>query len=133
MEEDMRDCPRLVGAVFCVFFVGMNVIGVREAARLQVGLVFMLLALLALYVFRGLPAVDMQNLQPFAPGGFRAVFATADFVFVSYGGLPECQHPGSNPLQYLGSMGLSVAQDYDPLHVCPLLGEDIFSLQLLGT
>jgi amino acid transporter/mannitol/fructose-specific phosphotransferase system IIA component (Ntr-type) len=75
------------GAVFCVFFVGMNVIGVREAARLQVGLVFMLLALLALYVFRGLPAVDMQNLQPFAPGGFRAVFATAGFVFVSYGGL----------------------------------------------
>ncbi len=79
--------PRLVGAVFCVFFVGMNVIGVREAARLQVGLVCVLLALLALYVFRGLPAVDIQNLQPFAPGGFRAVFATAGFVFVSYGGL----------------------------------------------
>ena len=79
--------PRLVGAVFCVFFVGMNVIGVREAARLQVGLVFVLLALLALYVFRGLPAVNIQNLQPFAPGGFRAVFATAGFVFVSYGGL----------------------------------------------
>ena len=79
--------PRLVGAVFCVFFVGMNVIGVREAARFQVGLVFVLLALLALYVFRGFPAVDMQNLQPFAPGGFRAVFATAGFVFVSYGGL----------------------------------------------
>lgn len=32
--------PRLAGAVFCVFFVAMNMIGVREAARLQTGLVF---------------------------------------------------------------------------------------------
>ncbi|MFH1690475.1 MAG: amino acid permease [Candidatus Eisenbacteria bacterium] len=79
--------PRLAGAVFCVFFVVMNVIGVREAARLQVGLVCVLLALMAVYVFRGLPAVDIRNLQPFAPGGLRAVFATAGFVFVSYGGL----------------------------------------------
>ncbi len=50
-----------------------------------------------------------------------------------HGGLPECKHLGGNPLQYLGSMDLSVAQNDGPLHVCPLLGEDIFSLQLLGT
>ncbi len=93
--------PRLVGAVFCVFFVGMNVIGAREAARLQVGLVCALLILMAVYVFRGLPAVDMQNLQPFAPRGVRAIFATAGFVFVSYGGLlkvasiaEEVKNPG---------------------------------------
>ncbi len=79
--------PRLVGGVFCVFFVGMNLIGAREAARLQVVLVCALLALMAVYIVRGLPAVDMQNLRPFAPGGFRAVLATTGFVFVSYGGL----------------------------------------------
>lgn len=79
--------PRLVGIVFCLVFVGVNVIGAREAARLQVGLVLVLLALMTAYVVRGFPAVDMQNLRPFAPGGFRAIFATAGFVFVSYGGL----------------------------------------------
>lgn len=93
--------PRLVGIVFCLFFVGMNVVGVREAARLQVGLVCVLLAIIVLYIFRGVPAVDMRNLQPFAPGGFRAVFATVGFVFVSYGGLlkvvsiaEEVENPG---------------------------------------
>jgi amino acid transporter/mannitol/fructose-specific phosphotransferase system IIA component (Ntr-type) len=79
--------PRLAGTVLCVFFVLTNMVGVKEAARLQVGLVFVLLALMAVYVTRGLPAVDFHNLEPFAPGGLRAVFATAGFVFVSYGGL----------------------------------------------
>ncbi|MBN2566253.1 MAG: amino acid permease, partial [Candidatus Eisenbacteria bacterium] len=79
--------PHIAGLVFCVFFVGMNVIGVREAARLQVGLVCVLLTLMVMYIVRGLPAVDVMNLQPFAPAGARAIFATAGFVFVSYGGL----------------------------------------------
>jgi APA family basic amino acid/polyamine antiporter len=93
--------PRLVGLSFCALFVVVNTLGAREAARLQVGLVCVLLALMVLYVFRGLPAVDMQLLRPFAPGGFRAVFATAGFVFVSYGGLlkvasvaEEVENPG---------------------------------------
>ncbi|MBM3307490.1 MAG: amino acid permease [Candidatus Eisenbacteria bacterium] len=79
--------PHLVGVAFCLFFVGLNVIGVKEAARLQVVLVAALLALMALYIVRGLPMVDVQRFEPFAPHGARAVFATAGLVFVSYGGL----------------------------------------------
>ena len=105
--------PRLAGAVFCIFFVAMNVIGVREAARLQVGLVIALLALMAVYIVRGIPAIDADLLRPFAPAGYRAVFATAGFVFVSYGGLlkvasiaEEVQDPGRVIPR---AMGLSLA------------------------
>ncbi|MBN2564610.1 MAG: amino acid permease [Candidatus Eisenbacteria bacterium] len=79
--------PRLAGAVLAIFFIAMNMVGVREAARLQVALVCVLFALMAWYVVRGLPAINVTYLQPFAPLGLRAVFATAGFVFVSYGGL----------------------------------------------
>ncbi|MFH1502331.1 MAG: amino acid permease [Candidatus Eisenbacteria bacterium] len=77
----------VVGIGLCVFFVALNVFGVREAARLQVGLVVALLAIMAVYVIRGVPAVEVQRFEPFAPQGLRAVFATAGFVFISYGGL----------------------------------------------
>jgi len=49
-----------------------------------------------------------------------------------HGGLPECKHSGSNPLQHLGSMGLSVAQNDGPLHVCPLLWRGHFLIAVTG-
>jgi len=91
----------VVGAALCVVFVAVNVLGVREAARLQVALIAALLGLMLLYVVKGLPAVDVQHFEPFAPGGARAIFSTAGFVFVSYGGLlkvasvaEEVRNPG---------------------------------------
>ncbi len=77
----------IMGILFCVVFVVINLLGVREAARLQVALVIGLFALMLLYVVRGLPVVNVRHFEPFAPGGLRAVFSTAGFVFVSYGGL----------------------------------------------
>ncbi len=92
---------RLTGVVLGVVFVGINLVGVKEAARLQVALVLGLMALMLLYVFYGLPAVNLQQYEPFVPHGFGAVFATAGFVFVSYGGLlkvasvaEEVRNPG---------------------------------------
>lgn len=78
---------RIVAAAFCVFFVGLNVVGVKEAGRVQVGLVVVLLALLGIYIIKGVPAVSSENFLPFVPYGWTAVFSTAGFVFVSYGGL----------------------------------------------
>lgn len=78
---------RLTGVVLGIFFVAINLVGVREAARVQTTLVVGLLALMAWYVVRGLPAVDLRRFAPFAPGGAGAVFATAGLVFVSYGGI----------------------------------------------
>ncbi|MFO8014071.1 MAG: amino acid permease [Phycisphaerae bacterium] len=75
------------GAVLCVLFVGLNLVGVREAARVQVALVTVLFVLLAAYIVVGAGQVRSELLIPFAPYGLARIFSTAGFVFVSYGGL----------------------------------------------
>ncbi|MFH1942286.1 MAG: amino acid permease [bacterium] len=92
---------RVSGVILGVVFVGINLVGVKEAARLQVALVLGLMALMLVYVFYGLPAVSLRNYEPFVPMGMGSVFATAGFVFVAYGGLlkvasvaEEVRNPG---------------------------------------
>jgi amino acid transporter/mannitol/fructose-specific phosphotransferase system IIA component (Ntr-type) len=75
------------GAMLCVVFVVLNLVGVREAARVQVVLVAILLVLLATYIVVGAGQVRSELLIPFAPYGLARIFSTAGFVFVSYGGL----------------------------------------------
>jgi len=77
----------VLGGVLLVVFVGLNLVGVREAARAQVVLVAGLFVLLAMYILVGLSRVETELLIPFAPHGIAAVFTTTGFVFVSYGGL----------------------------------------------
>jgi len=77
----------IIAVLFCLFFVIINIIGIKEAGKTQVMLVLGLLTLMLFYVVRGLPAVNIKNFEPFAPNGFGAIFSTAGFVFVSYGGL----------------------------------------------
>ncbi len=79
--------PVVIGSALCVVFVAINILGTREAARFQVVLVLGLLGLMLWFVVEGLPKVQVQYFQPFAPLGLQAVFATTGFVFVSYGGL----------------------------------------------
>ncbi len=90
----------VVAVAFCLLFVVINYFGAKKAGRIQVVIVITLLILLIFYVLRGLPAVNIQHFTPFAPQGIAAVFATAGFVFVSYGGLlkvasvaEEVKHP----------------------------------------
>ena len=78
---------QLAGAALCLVFIGLNLVGVKEAARTQVVLVAGLFGLLALYVVVGLSQVRAELLIPFAPYGITRVFTTTGFVFVSYGGL----------------------------------------------
>ncbi|MBU1240886.1 amino acid permease, partial [Myxococcota bacterium] len=66
-------------------------------------LVFALLFILAVVIVWGFPRVDVQRFEPFNPMGFKAVFAVAGMVFVSFGGLTkvtavseEAKNPGRN-------------------------------------
>lgn len=98
--------------VFCLMFIGLNIIGAREAAQLQGWLVCLLLALIGLYIVFGLPAIRAEYFDPVAPHGWPPVLFTAGFVFVAYGGLlkvssiaEEVRNPGRViPL----AMGLSL-------------------------
>ncbi|MBU1045325.1 MAG: amino acid permease [Candidatus Omnitrophica bacterium] len=77
----------IISFILCLFFVIINILGAKEASKIQIGLVAGLFLVLLLYVVRGLPAIQIQNFEPFAPYGIKAIFSTAGFVFVSYGGL----------------------------------------------
>ena len=77
----------VVALPLCLVFVAVNLLGIKEAGRVQIILVLGLLALLLLYILRGMPYVSVNRFEPFAPHGVAAIFSTAGFVFVSFGGL----------------------------------------------
>ncbi len=97
----------------CAMFIALNLVGTKQAGRTQVVLVAGILVLMVLYVARGLAAVRLGNLIPFAPHGVGAILSTAAFVFISYGGLlkvagiaEEVRNPARNiPLGMILSLG----------------------------
>ncbi len=84
----ITDLPlSIVALLCCLFFVLLNLIGVREAGRFQVVLVIGILAALVVYIVWGAKSVEISKFKPFFSQGFGSVMATASFVFISYGGL----------------------------------------------
>ncbi len=73
--------------IVCIFFIVLNSVGVKEAAKFQVSLVSGLLILMILYIIFGFSKMNMSHFYPFAPRGINPIFATAGFIFISFGGL----------------------------------------------
>ncbi len=93
----------VIAIVCCLIFIILNLLGVKEAGRFQVFLVIGLIAILLLYVIWGSGSLRPIHFQPFFEKGIASVFATASFVFISYGGLTkiaalaeETKNPGRN-------------------------------------
>jgi len=89
--------------ILCVIFTLINIIGIKEAGKIQVILVMALIILMAYFLILGFPQIDVLRLAPFAPKGWSGIFAVTGFVFVSYGGLlkvasvsEEVKNPGKN-------------------------------------
>ncbi|ROR03204.1 amino acid permease [Desulfosoma caldarium] len=78
---------RLLVVGVAVLFTVINLLGAKKSSLVQALFVLVLLGLMSLYVFKGLPQVHVANYIPFVPHGWHAVLSTAGFVFVSYGGL----------------------------------------------
>ncbi len=78
---------RLIVIGVAALFTTLNLLGIKEASKAQVALVLSLIGILIFYVLRGVGEIKLSLLEPFAPKGLAAVFQTAGFVFVSYGGL----------------------------------------------
>ena len=102
----------IIAVLCCLFFIILNLLGVKEAGFVQVLLVLGLLVILLYYFFFGLKNVEISNFSPFFTGGINSVFTTASFVFISFGGLTkiaalaeETKNPGKNiPLGMLASL-----------------------------
>ncbi|MBD3426598.1 MAG: amino acid permease [Candidatus Omnitrophica bacterium] len=86
----ITDIPlNVIAVACCLFFVFLNLIGVKIASRFQIFLVAGLITILTVYFFWGLSAVNLDHFTPFFSEGMGKMFATAGFVFISYGGLTK--------------------------------------------
>jgi len=80
--------PVFVSSILvCVFFVVLNSIGVKEAAKFQVSLVSGLLVLMVFFIIFGFSKINISHFYPFTPKGINPIFVTAGFIFISFGGL----------------------------------------------
>ena len=77
----------LVGVGLTMFFVALNITGVKEAGKFQVWLVIFLMAIILAYIVFGAKSINVRHFAPFTFNGGKGVLVTAGFVFVSYGGL----------------------------------------------
>jgi len=93
----------LIAVFFCLIFTVINLISTKHAGRLQIWLVFALLAILTIFSLLGIQKIELDHFKDFSPHGLKAVFATVGLIFVSYGGLTkvasvaeETSNPGRN-------------------------------------
>lgn len=129
--------PVMISSILvCIFFISLNSIGVKEASKFQVSLVSGLLILMVLYIILGFPKINTSHFYPFAPKGINPIFATAGFIFISFGGLlkvasvsEEIKNPKKNiPLGMIVSV-ITVTIIYTLILIVTvgILPEDSFS------
>ncbi|MDD3374416.1 MAG: amino acid permease [Candidatus Omnitrophica bacterium] len=80
--------PVIVSSFFiCCFFIGLNIFGAKEAAKLEVMLVLGLFAIMFFLIIGGAGRLSASHFTPLLPYGFNKVLVTSGFVFISFGGL----------------------------------------------
>ncbi|MFC1708588.1 amino acid permease [Candidatus Omnitrophota bacterium] len=105
----------IIALWLCIFFMILNLVGVKFAGKFQVLLVLGLLGILVVFVALGMKNVNTSNFSPLLEKGLGPLFATASFVFISYGGLTkvaslaeEVKNPGRNlPLGMFLSLAIT--------------------------
>ncbi|NIA25253.1 MAG: amino acid permease [Gammaproteobacteria bacterium] len=92
----------------------INIAGVKQTAGVQKTVVTGVLLMLGFFITRGIPHVDVVNLQPFLGKGFKGLIVATGVIFVSYAGVTkvasiaeEIKDPGRTiPRGILGSVAL---------------------------
>jgi APA family basic amino acid/polyamine antiporter len=103
-------------AVFIVLAVtAVLCVGMRESARTNTIMVFIKLAVLALFLVLGVTAFHSGNLHPFAPKGLDGVVTAASVIFFAYIGFDavstsgeETKNPSRDlPIAIIGSLAIA--------------------------
>lgn len=78
--------PRVVAVGAVAAFTLLNYFGVRRSSRANLAIVAVSLGALLTFVIVGAGSFRMENLRPFAPGGWRAMMEAAAILFFAYTG-----------------------------------------------
>ncbi len=78
---------RLIAAGFAVFFGLLNALGAGKTGGFQTLLVFGLLAILTVFMGKGVGAVELAHFEGFFDAGAQSILATSGLVYISYVGV----------------------------------------------
>jgi basic amino acid/polyamine antiporter, APA family len=78
--------PRYIAVGAIVLFTTLNYFGVRRSSRANLAIVTVSLGALLIFVVSGLGSFRLENLQPFAPMGWRGTLESAAILFFAYTG-----------------------------------------------
>ncbi|MCX2818464.1 amino acid permease [Haladaptatus sp. F3-133] len=107
------DLPAVpVALVVAVVLIVVNVFGVKQTGRMQVGIVIAMLTAMAGFIVFGAPGIETGRYDAVSEGGIVGLLSATGFVFVSYAGVTkvasvaeEIENPDRNiPLGILGSL-----------------------------
>ncbi|HMB01604.1 MAG TPA: amino acid permease [Spirochaetota bacterium] len=104
--------PLISGLVLTLFFIILNIAGVKEAAFFQITMVAGLLILMVVYISGGMFKLQPHNFTLFLNKGINNILKTSGFIFISFGGLlkvanisEEVKNPKRNlPLGLISSV-----------------------------
>ena len=105
-------CINVPAIVITAIITAILVKGTKESAKMAGAMVFIKLAVIALFVLVGAFYVKPENWVPFAPNGFEGVFMGAFIIFFAYIGFDalattaeECKNPQRDlPIGIIGSL-----------------------------
>ncbi|MCP4049837.1 MAG: amino acid permease [bacterium] len=80
---------KIIAVACCLFFMVINLWGVKITAQFQSIMVLALFVLLGVYVVAGSFFVKHEHFYPFMPNGFGAMLSTAGFVFIAFAGMTK--------------------------------------------
>ena len=113
--------PRFLGVPVCINLPAILIVllmtailvkGTKDSAKMAGVMVFIKLAVIALFVIAGAFYIRPENWTPFAPNGIEGIFAGAFLIFFAYIGFDalataaeECKNPQKDlPIGIIGSL-----------------------------
>lgn len=123
-DDPTLSVPRLFGVPICINIPAIAIVllitailvkGTKDSAKMAGIMVFIKLAVIALFVLAGAFYVRPENWTPFAPNGVEGIFAGAFLIFFAYIGFDalataaeECKNPQKDlPIGIIGSLAVT--------------------------